>query len=535
MNVLIPGTFDFFHIGHRRLLKNAMRNCHKVVIGIYTDARMLRDAGSHINREEVRYLAVSDWAMTKRQGSDNVDVDVLYLNDNEAYLFSRYKLTHIACAEGYSLPREALVLGDVLELPRLPGISSRDIRAQTHPLFRAKEVWLHPQLNEAKTMVKTKARLKSQEIPCLLMRVDASDSVREGEVLLVHSGTESISPSANVTTLVAATGSDSDSVLADILRFRAVEAIEPPRVHDTMSSFGDFVIHLEEAKIQEGGYGSIYPASHNKYPHNRYVAKTVKVAHPLEFYLECALCVRAGRQSYGPTVHAYFQCPRKGSGVIIMDRWDGDMDEQPLYPEELEELLSVVGKMHDDGIVHHDLYMRNVLYRVHPTRKESRQFCVADYGLAFSMESGGVPGNLRAADLASLVYGVYDSDRIVVMDGITPKRLQKSVLVLLLSKKILTLADWKTGIRWRVVNTAIHDGFALLPCKDLDFVDVAEMYEEIVRLMSIRIPFTGKHSPVIPVHVFLSRLAYAESLSPSQRYTLDEWVIGRYSMLLLEK
>lgn len=577
-NVLIPGIFDLFHKGHRKLLKEAFKKFEKIIVGIYTDSWLKTHDIYYFLDEKERYHRVSNWISSHDKSHDKSFIDVHFLNDNEKHLLNQYNLSHFVCGEGHQWftgsDQGYNLLFDnpeyIINIPRLHGISSHEILEKSHPLLQSQEIWIYHSGKKTKEkklfLHKTKKTLhfldiSQKKVDALFLKKiitkieDGSDPIKKKTALLISSEMAAIKNiniiseqypnifnilyvESSVPSHVESTSdsknpifieSHTDSIFADILRYYDPNEmiIKPPKLHENITSFGDFKIHMNQDVIEKGGYGSIYAVTHDFFRQNKYVAKIVDVTNLQQFQLECVMCVRAGKMSYGPIVHAYFHCPQKEKGVIIMDRWKGDMDKKEFHHNELEDLLDVVQKMHNDGIFHNDLYTRNILYRTHPTKTDRLEFCVADYGLAFHLKTE-VPSVLRAADLASLVYGLYDTTRIDILDGIHPEKMQKMILPILLSRKTIIMKDWITGIRWRVLNTIREDGNAVLPNDDLNFADVEEMYEYIFRYINKKMPFSGATSIILPVHIFLEKCACSEWISSKKAHMLDERAIKWY-------
>lgn len=536
--VLIPGIFDFFHKGHKSLLKISGVEFSHVIVGVYTDAKVKCIAHSYTrNDERMRYGAVWNWVTAKKKQNK---IEVQYLHDNEMKLFQTYKLTHIVCGKSYHLAHLFTDELLVMQLSKDYKISSLDILRKSHPLMSVEEVWIHN--NCSKFIPKTKKMIDSLKIPYkkmtgMLLKKKIRQLNSQGVQIVLLTSVSGIDYSSidggdihdtAVKILTVGCDGNDDKVYADILQYRFMDIIALPFAHDIIYEYEDFKIHIYDDQLQEGGYGKVYAASNTHFPNKSYVAKVLDVTNVESFQLECAISVRAGRNGYGPIVHAYFHCPTKHVGVVIMDRWEGDMDQENLHSCELEGLLNVVRLMHEDGIFHQDLYMRNILHRPHPSRHDIREFCIADYGLSFALDCA-VPSNLRAADLVSMTHGLFDIDRMAVTDGICPNAMQKKVIKQIVSiQKSLTMQNWLTGIRWHLLNTVKQNGHVIFPISDTNLADVDEMYQEVFKHVNVKIPFSGNDAPIVPLEAFLSRLAYSDWLSKKRANELDENVISWY-------
>ncbi len=543
--VLVPGIFDFFHTGHQTLLKNIIEKGTGIIIGIFTDSWILRKTRKYARyQEQERYEKVSKW-IGGRYSPCSFDIQIHFLNDNEFFLIKQNELQNVVCGMKYHLTKFLPDNMKIVEVKKVRGISSRQIEKGSHPLCASQEIWicrkkkgnifpgsgeclLEEVLKEKKIPHKIISDLsyfgKGFMVDKITTIIFLSFSTTEINSLKKARLSKKYFENEKITILTQGKDFENAEVLINILQEHSVNRIAPAVLHDDkIEYFQNFRILLHKKRIEEGGYGSVYPALHTIHTEKKYVAKVIKISNQQDFLLECSLSVRAGKMGYGPKVFAYYYTPVEETGIIIMERWDGDMDKKFLSAEELGGLLNVVHKMHDDGVFHHDLYMRNILHRTNP-HNSTREFCVTDYGLAYPLETP-MSKDLQAADLASLVYGLYDIERVSIMDGIHPKERQKEAWENLLSSKRLSLRHWITGIRWHVINTIGEDGIAYIPTKIVDFVDGIEMYECLFQSLNKQL----LHG--MPISVLLDRLAYTEWMSSSKTYLLDKKLIHWYFTL----
>jgi len=155
----------------------------------------------------------------------------------------------------------------------------------------------------------------------------------------------------------------------------------------------------------------------------KYAAKIVKIRNAsdeLSFRLEGLLAMYAGSKSWGPRVISFFLCQNNTKGVMVMELLRPIQPAEDLQSlETLKRFLDRLNEMHEAGILHGDLYMRNLM--VHP---ETRELMIVDFGFAMPLK-GPVPYSLRAADFGSLTYGmpmpwdnsVPAADRLMRLDG----------------------------------------------------------------------------------------------------------------------
>jgi hypothetical protein len=137
-----------------------------------------------------------------------------------------------------------------------------------------------------------------------------------------------------------------------------------------------------------------------------------------------------------------------------------------------------------------------------------------------------MPLTLMAADLASLVFGLYDTERLCITDGIQPENRQKEITQIILQEfPKIPLEIWITGIKWRVINTIRKTGIAVLPQKDNDFVNLLKLYKCIFLHLNKQSLHTDRK---IMSTVFLERMACAEWLSPQKADILEKKALQWY-------
>jgi len=148
---------------------------------------------------------------------------------------------------------------------------------------------------------------------------------------------------------------------------------------------------LENYLLGEGSYGATYATcvgdSDDEGDCDKYVAKVVqlgKYQRYEDFIFEAYLAYKAGEKGIGPKVYERFTCGpnyEKGVGVIIMDRLFGEkLDDVVITPKLWDKLYRQVNNMHNMGILHCDLYPRNIMLNA------KGEPLIIDYGAAFLLD-----------------------------------------------------------------------------------------------------------------------------------------------------
>ncbi len=306
--VLVPGTFDFFHKGHERLLKFVIEKYDgkKILIGIYMDAWLIRNnKKSAIYPEEERYEKVSTW-IDSIYSTCSFDIHVHFLNNNEKYLFRHYELNAFICGKNYHLMKFFPKIQpnyQIIEIQKVRGISSREIREGSHPLCTSREIWIYSTVfstdvvdaDEKSRKRRTKNKRISNDISKITNVLEEKNIphkkianisyfekgthiVDKRTTIILHS--EAKLPTYYVKNdlvciLEKGKDYDDDEILVEIIEQNYINRIESSVIHDKLSTFGNFRILLNKKRIEEGGYGSIYPASHKIYREKKYVAKVI--------------------------------------------------------------------------------------------------------------------------------------------------------------------------------------------------------------------------------------------------------------------
>lgn len=155
-------------------------------------------------------------------------------------------------------------------------------------------------------------------------------------------------------------------------------------------------------KIGQGTYGKVYQACRDGAHCGDYVAKVVRFnpdhlnEEQRNFLVEALMAKTAGDNGFGVPVQTFFFCDQGQSGVLIMRKF---LPPGPITGPELLRLLKKIQIMHDNHILHTDLYHRNILR--HP---KTGDLYIIDFGLAFFLKEP-VPESLRVTDVAGLLFG----------------------------------------------------------------------------------------------------------------------------------
>lgn len=204
--------------------------------------------------------------------------------------------------------------------------------------------------------------------------------------------------------------------------------------------------------------------------HMQNLAQLRNVAH------EVAVGVRAGVKGYGPFIDWATLCNHGNEAVISMERMSGPIRK----PVDLGRLLTVVNRMHADGVFHQDLFKRNVMMK-------GNEYKIIDYGMAFFLGPGRVSNLLRACDVMGLVFGHSSNmnprgygQRLWLDAGISAKSLWAFV------RKATGLTDQEMlfGMRCRVWSLATQTKW--YPKTNYKFAadtDTHRMYQELLRCL----------------------------------------------------
>ena len=152
------------------------------------------------------------------------------------------------------------------------------------------------------------------------------------------------------------------------------------------------------------------------------------------FFAECLITQYAGQCGFGVPVHTFFLCrgqPKDDNtsagwfgigseeessaaaadesdeiqrGVIIMDKYDGDLESvnHELTWTDMKQLIDKITDMHEAGILHRDLFLKNTMFKHVNGKKDIR---IIDFGLSIAFERS-IPKPLRAIDYLNLISDI---------------------------------------------------------------------------------------------------------------------------------
>lgn len=162
--------------------------------------------------------------------------------------------------------------------------------------------------------------------------------------------------------------------------------------------------------IGEGVYGTVQTACKQQTdtshpPDCEYVAKRVVFSGEdeeslanarLVFVGESVVAFDLGKRGIGVPCHGYFLCQGGDVGVLYMDKWGVSLDKATfdLTPKDITTLLNLIFRMHNRGVLHRDLFLKNIMCK---TVNDQRLFRFIDFGLSIVWEKT-IPGYFRAID-----------------------------------------------------------------------------------------------------------------------------------------
>jgi len=163
-------------------------------------------------------------------------------------------------------------------------------------------------------------------------------------------------------------------------------------------------IKKSEKQLGEGSYGTVYQACQNSTC--SYVGKVIRFDFRYDkkfvwnvFFAEAKITQYAGLKGFGIPVHKYYLCDEGKKGVIISDRFDGDLDDLTLTEPQLMKVLRMIHKMHQHGILHRDLFPKNVMFK---QSGEDLEFRIIDFGLSIAFNKS-IPAILRGIDFINFI------------------------------------------------------------------------------------------------------------------------------------
>ena len=148
----------------------------------------------------------------------------------------------------------------------------------------------------------------------------------------------------------------------------------------------------EVRRVDKGSYGNVFTG----YQKNvKYAVKQVSLdpamyedIGPESIKRELEITEEMGRKGIGPKLYDAFVCRSSGRHHLYLvleylnrrSLWDFIQDGNTLSEEEIRQISDVIGRMHDEGVLHADLHAGNIL--VHENSDGSLKFAVGDFGMA---------------------------------------------------------------------------------------------------------------------------------------------------------
>jgi hypothetical protein len=279
--------------------------------------------------------------------------------------------------------------------------------------------------------------------------------------------------------------------------------------------YSDYV-YGEEDLIYDNHVSRVYYAAKVGEINKNYVAKVVFIYDDDDtfydnFYMECKLALLASDHGYGPEVfdmyvEDYPKTQKPIYGIIIMERFGEPVQDPIDLPEEREEVASLLHRMHEDRIVHTDLYRRNLLQKF-DYKLQRKTFRIIDFGLAFFLKDP-LDDLCRAIDWVSLCFGFWNPTKKDFDQRIEPALQFRDMAH-------ISKIDWNTAYRWRVTTSA----------RSLKATDVADCHDMYLYLLP-------KLSPVmfekLSSDAMLDRMAFLE-WCVEKSHTLETEIKKRFS------
>ena len=176
-----------------------------------------------------------------------------------------------------------------------------------------------------------------------------------------------------------------------------------------------------------------------------------------QFYNEFLLAQFASNNNIGPIVRSH-GISNNGAHYIIMDKWEtlehyleSQNSDSSLLPSWVySSLIANVHKMHEFGILHMDLYLRNIVINT-----IDKKCAIIDFGCAVQFPYS-LPPLLRALDWVSLCYGTLrtkniQSDNSIILplppyEGCIPGIVDYQDLM------FVTNENWQIAMTMKVIN-----------------------------------------------------------------------------------
>lgn len=167
-----------------------------------------------------------------------------------------------------------------------------------------------------------------------------------------------------------------------------------------------------------GSYGSVHKSCHKtkNFWDCNYAAKIIKLRFNYDekyvhnfFLAEAKISKYASNHGFGVPVFTYYLCNNSSTGIIIMEKFDGNLSNITLTKPELKNVLQLVCDMHDVGVLHRDLFGKNVMYKTVSVKSNPhKEFRIIDFGMAIAFKK--IPDILKIIDFINLIDSLVLND-----------------------------------------------------------------------------------------------------------------------------
>jgi tRNA A-37 threonylcarbamoyl transferase component Bud32 len=180
----------------------------------------------------------------------------------------------------------------------------------------------------------------------------------------------------------------------------------------------------EEEDLGSGTYGQVTQACFDNVC--KYVAKEQvffelddRLRYRKRFYWnrfigEALITKFAYEKGFGVPFYGYFICDNGRKGMMFMDRYTDTLRKANLSRDDVNQLIKRIEQMHNAGILHQDLFAKNVMYKRLPDG--SKDIKIIDFGLSVAFRKK-VPLMLRAVDYITMAQSLHrqkDAQRMLI-------------------------------------------------------------------------------------------------------------------------
>lgn len=148
---------------------------------------------------------------------------------------------------------------------------------------------------------------------------------------------------------------------------------------------GYFLKKNSDLVTNKSVYGSISEVC-DKNKDCKYILKLIplKDNYFKTFIRESLIAPLMYKHGIGPKIYDMFIC--LNSGYIIMEKYDGSIRNilDIVYNNDMDNLIKIIKKMHNIGVIHNDLHTGNILYK--KNKDNTYSYAITDYGLSTYFE-----------------------------------------------------------------------------------------------------------------------------------------------------